>query len=129
MGLVENMMSQDLSILLGPNYVPEGNYNVKLNDIQLNITKDNDHYYMIAIFEIINGRYVGKTIKQIWSFGLKQKNRTIDRINNFLSMSGKVYPVKFVSGDVCSLYEYVKDGLKDIAFVAWYSKNADNRSK
>ena len=76
-------MVNDLNILLGPDYVPEGEYSVCLYDMSLNLTKDKDHSYILAYFKILDGAFYGRKLKQIWSFRRGQEQQTNVRINNY----------------------------------------------
>ena len=118
----------DIAILLGPNYVPEGKYNVSVHDLSLNMTKNNDHYYIIAVFEIIEGAFRGRTIKQIWSFREGQEYRTSARINNFFSKVGAGI-IATSNGTICSMFNLIQSKLQGKSFIAQYIKNIDNRSE
>ncbi len=120
--------SDDLNLLLGPNYVPEGNYNVRLCDMDLSPSKDNDHYYILTYFEIMDGSYCGRMIKQVWSFRRGQEQRTTDRINNFL-LKTTYEGISATNDTICSVFDKIRSKLLNEKFVARLIKNVDSRSE
>ena len=120
--------NNDLYLLLGPNYVPEGYHNVFLRDMSLNPTKDNDHYYIIADFEVADGDWAGRIIKQVWTFRQEQESRTNDRINNFLSKVD-TNKLTFSNNTIVSLFNVIREKLENVKFAAWLVKNIDSRSE
>ena len=120
--------SEDLNILLGPNYVPEGDYNVQLREMDLSPSKDNDHYYILTYFEIMDGSYCGRMIKQVWSFRRGQEQRTTNRINNFL-LKTTCEGINATNDTICSVFDKIRSKLLNEKFVARLIKNVDSRSE
>ena len=120
--------SEDLNILLGPNYVPEGNYNVRLCEMDLSPSKDNDHYYILVYFEILDGVFRGRMIKQVWSFRKGQEKRTTDRINNFLYKK-TCDKINATNDTICSIFDKIRSKLINEKFVARLIKNIETRSE
>ena len=119
---------EDLNILLGPDYVPEGDYKVRLCDMDLSSSRDNDHYYILAYFEILDGEFGGRKIKQVWSFRRGQEQRTTDRINNFLLKIAHE-GVNVTNDTICLIFDKIRLKLMDKEFAARLIKNVDSRSE
>ena len=120
--------SEDLNILLGPNYVPEGNYNVCLCEMNLDLSKNNDHYYILANFEILDGVFGGRKIKQVWTFRHGQEQRTVDRINNYL-LKITHEKINATNDTICCMFDKIRSKLINEKFVARLIKNVDSRSE
>lgn len=117
-----------ISILLGPDYVPEGSYMVRLHDMSLNMTKDNDHHYIMIDFEITEGAFRGRLIKQIWSFRMGQEFRTVARINNFVSkVSNDV--IEATDRTIHLFFNQIKSKIEGEIFKVWLIKNMNNHSE
>ena len=120
--------SDDINLLLGPNYVPEGNYHVCLRDLTLNMTKDNDHHYIMANFEIIAGSFKGRIIKQIWSFRRGQEHRSSIRIDNYISKVTNE-KIEATNDTVKQIFDFISNKLIGKYFVCWLIKDVDSRSE
>lgn len=120
--------NEDLNILLGPNYVPEGGYNVRLREMNLDLSKDNDHYYILVDFEIIDGVFGGRKIKQVWTFRYGQEQRTVDRINNYL-LKITHEKIHVTNDTICYMFDKIRSKLINEKFVARLIKNVDSRSE
>lgn len=122
------LRNEDLNILLGPDYVPEGDYNVRLCDMDLSSSRDNDHYYILANFEILDGSFGGRKIKQVWSFRRGQEQRTTDRINNYLQKITQD-GIRATNDTICFTFDEIRSKLLNEKFAARLIKNVDSRSE
>lgn len=118
------MSRDELDLMLGTNYVPEGEYEVKLHDMSIE-TAVKGHPYYIANFEIANGDYVGRKIKQIWSFRYEAERQTAIRIRNFTEKTGRTLKISNLNAH--SAFNELYGMLSGKTFLAYYVKKPDSQ--